>query len=183
MRYLTLEINGKLQPLDRGEIYEDILMEELEKAGIGSVDGGGTLMEKDGSIALCDIGISLNNGQEAMGKLMLILQALCLPKGSRLLLDGDEAEPIPLGCLEGLALWLNGTELSEEVYKTCDINHVVAELNRLLGDGGQMYSYWQGPNDTALYFYGTSFEDMKLKMEPFLAEYPLCQKHRIERVA
>lgn len=46
-----------------------------------------------------------------------------------------------------------------------------------------MYSYWEGPIYTALYFYGISFAEMKKKIEPFIATYPLCQKSRIEQIA
>ena len=48
---------------------------------------------------------------------------------------------------------------------------------------GRMYSYWEGSTYTALYFYGTSFAEMKEKIEPFIASYPLCQKSRIEQIA
>lgn len=36
---------------------------------------------------------------------------------------------------------------------------------------------------TALYFYGTSFAEMKQRIEPFIATYPLCQKSYIEQIA
>ncbi|MCL2235387.1 MAG: hypothetical protein FWB98_02970 [Defluviitaleaceae bacterium] len=179
---INLEINGKLMPQDRGYFYADPLIDALEKAGIGEVDGEGTLLEEDGSIKLCDIHMMLEEGQEALDKLLLILEALHLPKGSRLI-DADGNEIAEIGVLEGLALWMNGTELPEEVYKECDINHVVKEINKLLDGCGELYSHWAGPSDTALYFYGTSFEEMKAKILPFVNEYPLCQKHRIEQVA
>ena len=48
---------------------------------------------------------------------------------------------------------------------------------------GRFYSYWEGNEWTALYFYGVSFVEMKQKIEPFIASYPLCQKSRIEQIA
>ena len=48
---------------------------------------------------------------------------------------------------------------------------------------GRMYSYWEGQKYTVLYFYGTSFIEMKKRVEPFLAKYPLCQKSKIEQIA
>ena len=178
---LTLQINARLQPLDRGDIYEDPITEALEECGHGSTVGGGTMMQENGEVAFCDVQIDLNNdSKESMNKLLRILEDIRLPKGSFLKSDADEQ---PVGTLEGLALYLNGTELPDEVYKSCDINYVVEKANELLIGIGMMYSHWQGPEDSALYFYGVSFDEMKKRMEPFLLEYPLCQKCRIEKIA
>ena len=53
--YLILNINGRLQPMDRGGIYEDPIIEVMEKEGIANVDGGGTLMSENGEFENCDI--------------------------------------------------------------------------------------------------------------------------------
>ena len=179
--FLALELNAKLQPLHRGDIYEDPLAAAMETAGCGAVDGGGTLLQENGEVALCDIAICLHgNTEENMNCLLNIIQAMEMPKGS--FLRGENVE-IPLGTLEGLALYLNGTELPEEVYKTSDVNYVIARCNELLAESGSLYSWWQGPKDTALYFYGPSFAEMKKKIADFIAEYPLCQKSRVEQIA
>ena len=138
-------------------------------------------MAENGEVSFCDIEINLNdNSNENVEKLAQIIDDIGIPKGSFLKAEGlDRA----VGTLEGLALYMNGTELPEDVYKTCDINHVVKKANELIAGIGKMYSHWQGPQDTALYFYGTSFADMKEKTEPFLAEYPLCQKCRVAQIA
>ena len=179
--FLTLELNAKLQPLHRGDLYEDPIAEALEVCGCGAVDGGGTLMEKNGEVALCDVHIGLKeNSEELINCLLRVIEEKAVPKGSFLKGEGIE---IPVGTLEGLALYLNGTELPAEVYQTSDINYVIEKLNELLASSGQLYSWWEGPQDTALYFYGASFAEMKEKMADFLAEYPLCQKCRIEQIA
>jgi len=184
MRYFTLEINGKLMPMHRGDIYEDPLQEALEEAGIGNIDGGGTLLAEDGSVACCDIHIELVDGDENLEKLLEILAGLGLPKGSRLHFDADDdKEAIPLGDLEGLALALNGTDLPARVYKECDINHAITQILALLGDCGDMYSHWRGPDHTIIYFYGRSYEEMKQRMMPFLQEYPLCEKCVVSQIA
>ena len=178
---VTIEINARLQPFDRGDLYEDPIAEALESTGLGAVVGGGTLMQRSGEVGLCDVHIDIiDSTPESIAKLMEIIEGLRLPKGSFLKAENLEQ---PVGILEGLALYLNGTELPDEVYKTSDINHVVAKINEMLTGVGAMYSHWRGPEETALYFYGVSFEEMKRKMEPFLAEYPLCQKCRVEQIA
>ena len=61
--------------------------------------------------------------------------------------------------------------------------YVIEQMEQAMEGIGRMYSYWEGSTYTALYFYGTSFAEMKEKIEPFIASYPLCQKSRIEQIA
>jgi len=90
---------------------------------------------------------------------------------------------LPFGINEGLAIYLNGTDLSPDVYKTSDINFVYSEFNRLLDTEGRIHSYWEGGRETALYMYGPSFQTMKTRLSDFVASYALCQKARIEQIA
>jgi hypothetical protein len=181
MHHFTLNLNARLQPFDRHDI-EDVLIEALEKQNLGTVSGGGTGQKPNGEIAYCDIELDLNdNSQETIDKIVEIAETIGLPKGSAL--HGESDFKREVGTLEGLALYLNGTELPDEVYAECDINHAVKEIEELLGESGELYSHWQGPQDTGLYFYGVSFDEMKAKMSGFLSEYPLCQKCRVEQIA
>jgi hypothetical protein len=49
-RYIIANLNARLQPLHRGDIYEDPLNRKLEELGLGEVTGGGTLQRKSGEI-------------------------------------------------------------------------------------------------------------------------------------
>jgi len=181
MYHMTLQMNARLQPITRGELFEDIISEVLEAHEIGGVDGGGTMLQKSGEIDFCDVEIFLNEKTEENLKLLLeIISELDVPKGSKLYGEGVEYK---VGTVEGLALYLNGTDLPDKVYKKCDINHVIEKLDELLDEEGAYYSYWEGPSDTALYFYGSSFDKMKKLMEPFLEKYPLCEKCRVVQIA
>ena len=104
-----------------------------------------------------------------------------VPKGSKLVI-GDEERPI--GQREGLALYLNGTELPEDVYRKSDINAVIQSLEAHLGkERGRFLSFWQGPKETALYFYGPSYTEMKAALEEIIPKHPLCEKCRMEPIA
>ena len=70
-----------------------------------------------------------------------------------------------------------------EIQLTNDKSDRVQWLANLLNRIGSMYSYWEGNTYTALYFYGSSFAEMKKRIEPFISTYPLCQKCRIEQIA
>lgn len=181
MTYLTLQLNAKLRPLDRGDIYEDPIDEILNQLEIGEVDGGGTMMQANGEVENCDVELALSrDDKEVIDKVLEIIDDIGVPKGS--LLHGEEIE-IPVGRLEGMAIYLNGTDLDDSVYADCDINFVVSELNRLMEGRGEMYSYWEGARETALYFYGASFGEMYACSQAFINEYPLCQKSRICQIA
>jgi hypothetical protein len=52
-----------------------------------------------------------------------LLERLGAPKGSQLVVDGGGRE-IPFGATEGLAAYLNGTDLPDTVYRTSDVNVV-----------------------------------------------------------
>lgn len=72
------------------------------------------------------------------------------------------------------AIYMNGTDLAEEIYKNYDINYAIEQLEQAIEGIGRMYSYRELSEFTALYFYGTSFSAMKEKMNPFVSSYLLC---------
>ena len=183
--HITLNLNARLQPMHRGDL-EDALDELLDKSDIGFVDGGGTLTSPSGEVKSCDIELDLNDGsEETIAELEKIIDELGVPKGSKLLWteSGGEKTERPVGRLEGMALYLNGTELPKEVYESSDINYVIEQLESRIDGIGRLYSWWEGPQNTALYFYGQSYEKMSAAIQDFIAEYPLCQKCVVERIA
>ena len=182
-QYIVANINARLQPMHRGEIFEDPLDEILAKASIGEVSGGGTLQSESGEIEYCDIEIQVNASNEAIIEtIKSSLDKIGVPKGSKLIIEATNTE-IQFGSLEGLAIYLNGTELEDEVYANSDVNHVYSELDRLTNGKGKVYSYWQGSSETAFYLYGDSFNEMKSLISELVENYPLCQKCRIEQIA
>ena len=182
--FVIARLNARVQPLDRGEYYEDPLDDSLQRLNLGEVTGGGTQMaDEPAGIAFCDIEIRLTEDHpEAISKIAEQLESIGVPKGSKLIIERDGSE-LPLGTQEGLGLFLNGHDLPDEVYAEGDVNDVISECDRLLADGGNFRGYWEGSRETALYFYGDSFTAMKAAIEPFVANYALCQKARIEQIA
>ena len=183
-QYLIARLNARVQPIDRGEYYEDPLHETLEKADLGEVTGGGTqLADEPAGIEFCDLEIRVKEvSSNVVDTIVQRLEDLGAPKGSRLMVEGGE-QTFPFGVNEGLGLFVNGTDLAEEVYANSDINHVIEECDRLIGADGDYRGHWEGSQETALYFYGNSYEQMKAAIQPFVASYPLCQKARIEQIA
>ena len=177
-------LNARIMPIDRGGRYADPLQEALESNGFAEVTGGGTMQSENGEIDYCGIDLDLHNLDEGIPFICDFLSECGAPRGSVLQyeLDGRQQET-PFGFLEGLAIYFNGTDLAEEVYKECDINHVYDEINRLLGERGEIQGHWEGLTETALYLYGYSVTEMKDLIAEFMAGYPLCDQARFETIA
>lgn len=181
---VTAELNHKLMPLERGERYEDPLQQQLEKHGFGNTDGGGTMTSKSGEIEYIDIELRLSKPDESIPFVIKRLESYGAPKGSKLIfITGRQRREIPFGQSEGFGVYLDGVNLPDKVYKTCDVNLVIKEFNKLLKGHGSVQSYWQGPTETALYVYGDNAEKMKAKIAGFMATYPLCRGAKVITIA
>ncbi|PST25534.1 hypothetical protein C7U60_06550 [Mesorhizobium plurifarium] len=176
-------LNAKLQPIHRGEL-EDAFDDLMRRKGFGMrVVGGGTLQEESGEIAHCDIEIEIDElNDENVQLVVRALESMLAPKGSRLHIPAQD-RVLDFGRHEGLALYINGTDLPPEVYANSDVNFVFQECDRLLEGAAFVNSHWEGPLETALYMYGKNFQDMYQRLLPLLENYPLCQKSRIVQIA
>jgi len=177
----TAEFNHKIGPIDRGERYEDPLGDALSEKGFGEVDGGGTMQSKEGEILYIDVHMYLSNPDESIPFVTRMLEKQGAPKGSKLkIYEGDEvAREISFGVREGFAIYLDGVNLPDEVYRDSDSNVVVSEIDRLLEGHGEIEAHWQGPTETALYVYGDSIATMKPLIQEFMESYPLCKGARV----
>jgi hypothetical protein len=151
-----ITLNARLRPLDRGARYEIPLKEVLDARAPGSrVTGGGTLLSAEREPLVSDIDLDLEgDAHQVLELVTAALEAVGAPKGSRARLD--EGDPVPFGVTEGLAVYLNGTDLVGELYASGDVNDLIAVVRGRLGAEGDMQSYWEGPRETALYLYGSS---------------------------
>ncbi|MCG1036513.1 hypothetical protein [Polaribacter sargassicola] len=183
--FIVVTLNDKIMPLDRGEIYEDPLDEFLKANEIGEVTGGGTMQLKSGELEYSDLEIKLNSIEIDENNILLIikkLEELGAPKGSKLVIEKTDKE-ITFGKKEGLGLYIDGQNLEPEVYKNSDINFVISEIKRLTNDSSEITKYWEGESETALYYYGNSYTEMKQSIIEFINSYPLCKGAKIKQIA
>lgn len=183
--FVVATLNDKVMPIDRGEIYEDPLDEFLQANGIGEVTGGGTMQLKSGELEYCDIEIQLNSNEIDESQIKAIiekLEELGAPKGSKLRIEKTE-QKIEFGKKEGLGIYLDGINLSDEVYKISDSEALALEIRRLAKIEDNTLRYWQGNTETGLYFYGDSFEQIKNSIADFISSHPECENCRIEQIA
>ncbi len=180
---IIARLNARLQPFQRGDIFEDPLDAQLQDRKLGEVVGGGTLTAPAPyGIASCDIEVALVDGADAtLQKVVEILERLGAPKGSVLqLADGATR---PFGLSEGMAIFLNGTDLPAEVYATSDVNQTIEGLDAVLASTGFLMGHWEGPEETALYFYGMNYAKMQALAAAYTATDALCSRCRFEQIA
>lgn len=138
------------------------------------------MQAKDGEIEYLGLDIQLDDLEAGIPFVIRFLEARGVAAGSKLEYKlGENKKEVVFGRVEGIGVYLDGTSLPDDVYKTCDVNVVIAEIEKRIAPKGSMRAFWQGPKETALYFYGESAADMEAAMKPFLSCYPLCKGARV----
>ncbi|HEX3234572.1 MAG TPA: hypothetical protein VHR41_10280 [Gemmatimonadales bacterium] len=167
-----------IEPIDRGDRYEDPLQATLEKMGIGRVTGGGSQLNELGGITHADVEIELANIDEALRIVAEALEQAGAPQGSELIQASDGRVLRDFGKLQCLAIYLDGTSLPDEVYADLDFEAVVAALGAAAGDNSYR-GLWQGPEETGMFFFGPDAEAMFARVEPVLHGFPIGQNARV----
>ena len=95
--FVFAKICDPVQPLERGEKYEDPLYDSLEERGIGRVSGGGTQMDKAGKIEWIGLDLQLADVDGSVEFVRCRLRELGAPTGSVLeFRRGEEDVTLPV---------------------------------------------------------------------------------------
>jgi hypothetical protein len=121
----------------RGDVFEAPLNDILEAAGTREVTGAGTQSGEEGEIEFCDLEIRCPRRPIPRS----VRSGLGAPKGSKLIWNDGENE-VAFGTFEGLAVYLSGIDLPDEVYEQSDLDFVCDELGRLFGDPAVSSHHW-----------------------------------------
>lgn len=176
----TVRLNARLQPEHAQELFVDPLSAWLMEAGQGAVGLAEIGVTPDDEVQYVDLKVALLDPEQT-GTVVAALEELGAPVGSSVLLSGSPEQPF--GQLQGLGLYLDGVNLADEVYETCDPHEVFEQVGRAIDGIGDVCSFWQGETETALYLYGPDAAAMEAAIAGFVASYPLCQGARMVRVA
>ena len=165
-----------IEPIDRGNRYEDPLQAALEEREAGRVTGGGSQLNESGGIDYADIEIELANLEGALDLAVATLENAGAPQGSEILEDGRVRREF--GTHECLAIYLDGTSLPDEVYAELDFDQVVNDIGALAGPGSY-HGAAQGATETGILFFGRSADEMFARVEPLLRTLPIGQNARV----
>jgi hypothetical protein len=167
-----------IEPIDRGARYEDPLESILEKANAGRVTGGGSQLNELGGIEYADIEIELANLEDAVRVVGEALERAGAPQGSELILASDDRVLREFGTQQCLAIYLDGISLPDEVYANLDFDQVVNEIGAAAGPDSY-HGFWQGPEETGLFFFGPDADDLFARVDPVLRTLPIGQNARV----
>jgi hypothetical protein len=165
-----------IEPIDRGDRYEDPLNDVLESAAIGRVTGGGSQLNEDGRIDFVDIEIELIDLDAALHAVVEALERAGAPQGSEILQDGNVLREF--GAAQCVAVYLDGVTLPAEVYADLDFDQLTADLDSAAGVGSYR-GHWQGPEETGLFFFGSNAEELFARIHPALLALPIGQNARV----
>jgi hypothetical protein len=173
-----------IEPIDRGERYEDPLAAKLNESGLGEVTGGGSQMDENFQIVSVDLEIYLANLDTAVSLCTFVLESCGAPKGSQITF-GDEPNQTKkdFGKTEGIALVVDGVNLPQEVYEKYGLNGLLDALKPVL-DGciGEFHGCNTLSETTELYFYGPSADRMLEAIAKVQSEFPLCQNSKTRKI-
>ena len=171
-------LHEHIEPIDRGERYEDPLQAVLDEAKLGRVTGGGSQLNELGVIDYADVEIELANLDDGLQIVSEALEKSGAPKGSELIHLEDSRVLRTFGTHECLAIYLDGTSLPDEVYETLDFDAVVSEIGEAAGPASY-HGFSQGAEETGMFFFGPDAEDMFARVEPVLRKLPIGQNARV----
>jgi hypothetical protein len=167
-----------IEPIDRGDRYEDPLQAVLETAGIGRVTGGGSQLNELGGISFAEVEIELANLDDALRIVVDALERAGAPQGSELIDPADERVLRQFGTQQCMAIFFDGTTLPDEVYANLDFDGVLTEIGTAAGDGS-FRGVWQGAQETGVFFFGPDADAMFIRVEPILRRLPIGQNARV----
>lgn len=167
-----------IEPIDRGNRYEDPLQARLDETSAGRVTGGGSQLNESGAIEYIDMELELANLDAAVETVSAALEQAGAPQGSELI-DGTDSRVLrTFGRNECLAVFLDGVSLPDEVYAELDFDTLVDTLAGAAGTESY-HGFWQGAEETGLFFFGPHADEMFTRVEPALRAFPVGQNARI----
>ena len=179
---IRARIAEHIEPIDRGDRYEDPLDAFLQERELGTVTGGGTQLTEDGEIEWADVEIELRDVDASLADVVAKLEALGAPAGSCIEFDPDTGRAaLPFGTLEVLVVYLDGVNLPDDVYAALDFEALYTSMADAVREqaGGEARSVWTGNTETAIHFTGASADALAAVVRSMWDEVPVLQNARL----
>lgn len=170
-----------IQSMARTRRYEFPLVSALRAQHLGEVTGTSTCMSRELEVEYVELDLDLYQLDAGIETARLVLESAGAPAGSEFRVKRDSGEQvIRFGRQEGLAVYLDGINLPDEVYDTCTCDGLAVLISgELASVGGEIRGSWVGRSETSIYLYGPDAEQMFAAIEPILTVYPLCRNARV----
>lgn len=176
---MDIHLAARVQPMHRGEIYEDPLMAVLANKAPGSkIVGGGSELDLDQGVLSCDIELAVTGApDEGLAIVTSVLEDLGAPIGSFVRMPGRDR--VPFGVTHGYGLELDGVNQPAAVYEENDPDDLIAALGERLEGIGVLQSWWEGPRNTVLYYYARDGDALRDILHTAASLSPLARGSRI----
>ncbi|MFX1237897.1 MAG: hypothetical protein ACFFAS_16120 [Promethearchaeota archaeon] len=181
--YMYLTINEHIEPLDRGDCYEDPLDEALVEKKYGETTGGGTMQtgseflgKEEKMIEYAGIDVELTDIEHGIPFVIETLEIIGAPRGSKLqyILDDKEIE-IFFGTHEGIAAYFSPMTSDDD----WDYMKKILERHPDI----RIYArYWEGSGTEMFALYGPSKNVLQEVIDDFSKTRLLEDKIRIEQL-
>ncbi len=178
--HLFARIPEHIEPIDRGERYEDPLSLALEAENLGQVTGGGSQLDEHYRIAFVELEIELADLTRGVPLVISTLESLGAPRGSVLTFEqnGQTIEH-GFGTLQLAELYLDGINLPAQVYEQLDFATFHDALRVALEGIGEPRGVWTGNEETALFIFAKDSNAVAPLLEPLVATHPILQGARV----
>jgi len=184
--FVVFTLAMPLQPRERHEYFEDRIDEFLQDKNLAEYCGGGTSINKDGSIQSCDIELEINHINN-IPTLIDALENYGAAKGSVARFEDEQGKTteIAFGKNEGLALWLDNNILNDDALCTQDdIDALYTAISQTFKSYVQLSLSGQEVGDNyVIYFYGPSFTVLEQRLQALFGHFPALNNARIEQIA
>ncbi len=179
--FVYAKIWEAIQPMARGDRYEDPLDAVLYPNGLGEVSGGGSSFDKQTGIDYVGVDIELAS-LSTLDLVRQVLEQAGAPKGSELQFKEEgHSRFLPFGVTERITIWLDGITLPDEVYELFSTDELVDQIIAAMAFDpvAEIRGSWQGPSETSIYIHCADAEALYRVLEPLLLSNPSCQNARV----
>ena len=80
--FFYVRIPGNIQPIERGERYEDPLQTELTAQDLGEVTGGGSQMGEGKTVEFCGLDVEVSDRDKGLQVIRDVMRRLHAPAGT-----------------------------------------------------------------------------------------------------
>ncbi|RKR74663.1 hypothetical protein [Frondihabitans australicus] len=185
---IDVHLNARLQPMHRGDRFEDPVVAALESAGLRSgVLDAGTAFTRGMRIVSCDVsfGVPIDQADEGLFQIKKALRAIGTPRGSTITMYSNELDPI--GSLYGVALrvpLVDAVDFTDDrnIEHNRELDALMIRIDSALGDDGSVWS-WHVHRGSDVFVYGDSRGRLHEVLESLIASDPLLAGATLTDVA
>ncbi|MGY3127201.1 hypothetical protein ACVWW9_000700 [Agrococcus sp. UYP33] len=181
---VSVRLNLPLEPMHRGDWYEDALIRRFKEQRRGNrMTGGGTELDADRRIVAAVVDVALVDPvDDELDDLIDLLVEQCAPRGSSLSMLGRAK--VEFGECGVLALHLPAAAPPDVRYEHVPCTYAAMDFMEQLPDAADgvfvVQTWWSDADGTTVYISAPDLERARAIVEPMIAAHPVGAGHAFE---